>query len=197
MGLFKSRQERKIQRDIDIRKGIARVKRQISDLAKNEKEWLDKAQRARQMGSVQELSFIKKTLKNTISQRRMLERQMLMMESAFQLKNQMETYQSFASSMGAVSKSIAEVFENTDLVKTQKEFESALAKAESMEQMMDVFLTMSSGTMMEVTGDSEQISDNEIDSMLDHRIGEAEGEGLDPEIEQGLKQIEEELRGNQ
>ena len=196
MGLFKSKQERQIERDIEIRKGIARVKRQIADLGRHEAEWLEKAQRARQMGSTQELQFIKRTLKNTIAQRRILERQMLMMESAFQLKNQMETYQAFAESMGAVSKSIAEVFQTTDIAQTQKEFERAISKAQSMEQMMDVFLSMSSGSLTEVTTDSESVKDSEIDAMLDARIGAAEREGLDPEIERGLKQIEEELRGD-
>lgn len=197
MGLFRSKQERRIERDIEIKKGIAKIRRQISDLGKHEKEWLVKAQRARQMGSNQELAFLKKTLKNTVGQRRMLERQLLMMESAYQLKNQMETYQQFAQSMGAVSRSIAEVFRSTDLVKTQKEFEMAMAKAESMEQMMDVFLSMSSGTMMEMHTDEEAISDTEIDHMLDASIGVAEGQGLDPEIEKGLRQIEEELRGKE
>ncbi len=195
MGLFKSKQQRQIERDIEIRKGIAKIKRQIAELGKYEKQWLTKAQRARQMGSNQELAFLKKTLKNTIGQRRLLERQMLMMESAYQMKNQMETYQQFASSMGALSKSIAEVFENTDLASTQQEFESAISKAESMEQMMEIFISMSSSSMSEASIGEDAIDDNEIDTLLDAAIGQQEGEGLDPEIEAGLKQIEEELRG--
>ncbi|MGE0432639.1 MAG: hypothetical protein AB7K09_10670 [Planctomycetota bacterium] len=195
MGLFKSKQQRQIERDIEIRKGIAKIKRQIGELGKHEKQWLVKAQRARQMGSNQELAFLRKTLKNTIGQRRLLERQMLMMESAYQMKNQMETYQQFATSMGALSKSIAEVFQNTDLASTQQEFESAIAKAESMEQMMEIFISMSSSSMADASIGEEAIEDREIDALLDEAIGASEGEGLDPEIEAGLKQIEEELRG--
>jgi hypothetical protein len=195
MGLFKSKHSRRIERDIEIKKGISKVKRQISDLAKHEQEWLTKAQRAKEMGSRDELAFLKKTLRNTISQRRMLERQMLMMESAFQMKNQMETYQQFAESMGAVSQSIGEVFRSTDLAKTQQEFERAISQAESMGEMMDIFLSTSSGSMMESNLSEEVISEDEIDAMLDDRIDAKDGEGLDTEIEKGLKQIEEELRG--
>ena len=195
MGLFKSKRDRQIERDIEIRRGVARVKRQIADLGKHEQDWLLKAQRAQEMGSTQELTFVKKTLKNTISQRRLLERQLLMMESAAQLKGQMETYQQFAESMGAVSKSIAEVFQSTDLVQTQREFESAIAKAESMEQMMDIFLSMSSGSMMEVGSATEAVTDDEIDRLLTERQAESKQADLDPETEKDLRKIEEELRG--
>lgn len=191
MGLFKSKRDRAIRRDIEIKKGVARIKRQISDLEKAETQWLTKAQRGKSLGAG-ELALPRAMLKKTMQQRRLLEKQQLIIESALQMKNQMETFEQFATSMRAVAKSMEVVFKTTDLVKTQAQFETAITKAKTFEQMMDVFLDMSGDTIMEgedLEG-AEVVSDAEIDELL----GVAEGKsGLDEDLEQRVKAVEREL----
>ena len=194
MGLFKSKAERKMERDLEIRKGINHVKRQIRDLERGEKDYISKAKRARKMGAKDQFEFLKKTLKKTASQKILLERQLLNIETAYQLKNQAEAHAQFAKSMNAVSHSIAETFGATDLAQTQKDFEEALMKAESMEQQMEIFLdSVSSNMGMEPTASSDLITDEEIDKMVEEEIVHEEGEPLDAEITDGLKEIEKEL----
>ena len=168
MGIFKSREERRLQRDMEIKKGIQRIKRQLLDLGKNEEEWLDKARRAQRMGANDQLMFIRKSLKATATQRRAIERQLLTIEAAFQMKNQAETYATFAESMGVVSRSINEVYKATDLEKTQRNFEQAMAQAQTMSQRMDLFLDMSKDTLFsgETASGEELVSDAEIDQMI-------------------------------
>lgn len=194
MGLFKSKAERKMERDLEIRKGINQVKRQIRDLERNEKDYVTKAKRARKMGANDQFEFLKKTVKKTASQKILLERQLLNIETAYQIKNQAEAHAQFAKSMNAVSRSIAETFGATDLAETQKDFEEALMKAESMEQQMEIFLDSVSGSLgMEATTSADLISDEEIDRMVEEEIIHEEGEPLDAEISDGLKEIEKEL----
>ena len=45
MGLFKSKEERKLERDMEIRKGINELKRNVRGLEKHEKDYLKKAKR--------------------------------------------------------------------------------------------------------------------------------------------------------
>lgn len=168
MGIFKSKEERRIARDMEIRKGIQRMKRQLKELGRSEEEWLEKARRASRMGAGDQLAFIRKSLKATTAHRRMLERQMLTIEAAFQMKNQAESFAVFAESMGVVSKSINEIYKTTDLESTQRNFENAMMQAETMGQRMDLFLDMTKESLFEQDSASGEalVTDDEIDEMI-------------------------------
>ena len=88
MGLFKSRDERRIEREIEVRRGINLIRRNIRDLTRSEQDYIKKAQRSLQMGSQEQLKFLKQTIKRTAAQRRAMERQLLNIETAMQIKNQ-------------------------------------------------------------------------------------------------------------
>ena len=153
---------------MEVKKGMQRIKRQIKELGKSEEEWLSKAKRSSQMGAKDQLQFVRKSLKATTAQRRMLERQLLTIEAAYQMKNQTESFAIFAESMGAVSKSIDEVYRTTDLEATQKNFEHAMMQAETMSQRMDLFLEMSNESLFESDAaiGEDLVSDEEIDRMI-------------------------------
>ena len=182
MGIFKSKEERRIARDMEVKKGMQRIKRQIKELGKSEEEWLSKAKRSSQMGAKDQLQFVRKSLKATTAQRRMLERQLLTIEAAYQMKNQTESFAIFAESMGAVSKSIDEVYRTTDLEATQKNFEHAMMQAETMSQRMDLFLEMSNESLFESDAaiGEDLVSDEEIDRMI----------GLEPDARKKLTREE-------
>ncbi|MBN1417875.1 MAG: hypothetical protein JXP34_03815 [Planctomycetes bacterium] len=194
MGLFKSREARRIDREIEIRKGINAVKRAIRDLERNEREYIRKAKRSRAIGADDQLAFLKKTLKRTASQRRLLERQLLAIETGQQIKDQAEAHARFARAMNAVSRSIADLFGATDLSRTQRDFEEAMVKAETMEKRMEVFLDATTASMFgETTASDELVTDEEIDRMVDEELAADEEGGLDEEIRKGLGEIEREL----
>ncbi|MHC5038351.1 MAG: hypothetical protein ACYTHM_13635 [Planctomycetota bacterium] len=194
MGLFKSREERRIERDMEVRKGLAAMKRQIKGLEKHERDYLTKARRAKALGDDGQLNFLKGTLKRTAAQRRMLERQLLSLETAQQLKNQAEIHSTFARSMNAVSNAISEAFGSTDLEKTQRDFEKAVARAENMEQRMDLLLEMGEEMMSaEPAGVDEVISDPELDQLIEGGAAESEGAAFDQEIADRLKRLDKEL----
>lgn len=195
MGLFKSREERRIEREIEIRKGVNTIKRNIRDLERNEADYLKKARRALQMGSKDQVNFLKQTIKRTAAQRKMMERQLLNIETALQIKNQTEAHAQFADSMRAVSMSIGDMFGATDLVETAKEFEKSMAKAQTMEEQMDLFLDLSTSAMgYEPTSSDELVSDDEIDRLIEDEVVEAESKSeLDQSIADGLADVRKEL----
>ena len=77
MGLFKSSEERRIERDIKIRQGIRRIEKAIREQGKFSDEFIRHAQRAKQIGDEQQYKFIRSSLKKTAAIKRMLERQLL------------------------------------------------------------------------------------------------------------------------
>ena len=195
MGMFKSKEEKRIERDIEVRKGVNSLKRNIRDLAKHEASYIIKAKKAKRIGDNSQYDFLKRQLKKTAGQRRMRERQLLSIETAVQIKNQAESDADFAKSMGAVAKAVSEVYGSVDFAKTQKNFEKAMMQADTLQQQMEIFLEMTQEHVMagDVEGEDQVVSDAEIDKMLDEEVVREEGGTLDKDIEKGLKDIQEEL----
>ena len=195
MGIFKSSEEKRIERDIEVRKGVNSLKRNIRDLAKHEGSYILKAKKAKKIGDQSQYDFLKRQLKKTAGQRRMRERQLLSIETAVQIKNQAESDADFAKSMGSVAKAVSEVYGSVDFAKTQKNFEKAMMQADTLQQQMEIFLEMTQEHVMagDVEGEDQVVSDAEIDKMLDEEVVHEEGGSLDKDIEKGLKDIQDEL----
>ena len=194
MGLFKSKEEKRIEREIEIRKGLNHIRRQIRLLEKNESGYLVKARRALQMGAGDQVSFLKETLRKTITQRRLMERQLLSIETAIQIKDQVQAEAAFARALTAVSKSIAAGFKSVDLTKTQKEFEESMVKARTMEDRIGFMLEMSRDSMLgEPTDEDDLVSADEIDHLVEAEAAHEEQSEIDADIESGLREIQREL----
>ncbi len=199
MSLFKSKEERRIERNIEVRKALTQIRRQLKSNEKHEEDYIEKAKRARKLGWTNQYEFLKKAIKKTATIRVRLERQLLALESAAQIKEQAEGHYDFAKAMNALSKSIAEVFGSTDMAKTQVNFEKAMSQAESLEERMDTFLEMTSESMFGYEGSSEQelVSDADIEKMLEEEVTHDEREGIDAQIDKDITSIEKELdKGN-
>ncbi len=175
MGLFKSAEERRIERDIKIRQGIRRIEKSIREQGKFTDEFIRNAQRAKQIGDMGQYRFIRNSLKKTATIKRMLERQLLSVKSALIVKRQAEASADFAQSMGMMAAEIGKLFGETDLVKTQGEWEKAMVQSQTMEERMAMFLdSVEDIAAQDVeTSASDVISDDEIDRMI-----EAEAEAV-------------------
>lgn len=195
MGLFKSKEERRLERTMQVRRALTHLRRQIKDSDKYEQAYIEKAKRARKLGWNNQYEFLRKAIKKTANVKVRLERQLLALESASQIKEQTEGHAQFASAMNALSKSIAEAFGVADLAKTQVNFEKAMAQAESLEERMDTFLEMTSESMFGYEGQSEGelVSDADIDKMLGAEVAHEERAGAEPDIDADLASIEREL----
>ncbi len=175
MSLFKSSEERRIEREIRVRQGIRRIEKAIVEQNKFTEEFIRNARRARQIGDNNQYTFIRNTLKKTAAIKKMLERQLLAVKNALIIKRQAEASTDFATAMGTMATEIGRMFGETDLNKTQLDWERALLQSQTMEERMSLFLDsveqMASGDS--ATSAPEAISDQEIDAMIDAE-GEAE-----------------------
>ncbi len=188
MGLFKSKKDREFEKNLEIKKGFTKFRREITSLEKNEKEWIDKYKRAKKLNNKANMDFIKANLRKTLSLRKSLESQFLLLESAVQLKNQMEAFSQFSKSILAISDAISQSYQDTDISKVQKNFERAMSQAETMSEMMDIFLDMSQNTVISDAANLDNVTDNDVDSLL-----EEISEEKDKNLLKDLKEMENEL----
>lgn len=182
MGLFKSSDERRMEREMEVRKGLSRIKKQIRAQEREEQNFIKKAKRAKQLGDRTQLGFIKANLKRTAYTRRMMERQLLNLEVFKQLKDQAEAQSDFARALQTVSEAIAESYGSVDLAQVQRNCERAITQSESMQGMMEMMLDQTNESMADMEGaqSDDLVTDDEIDRMIDEAIvaeetDEAEG----------------------
>ena len=170
MSLFKSAEERRIERDIKIRQGIRRIEKAIREQGKFQDEFIKNAQHARRIGDTSQYTFIRNSLKKTATIRKMLERQLLAVKNALLIKRQAEASADFASSMGLMAAEIGKLFGETDLAKTQAEWEKAMVQSQTMEERMSMFLDSIeeiAAQDVQMTGATEAVTDEELDRMID------------------------------
>lgn len=177
MGLFKSPEERRIERDIKIRQGVRRIEKAIREQGKFQDEFIKNAQHARKIGDDPQYKFIRNSLKKTATIRKLLERQLLSVKNALLIKQQAEASADFAQSMGIMAAEIGRLFGETDLIKTQADWEKAMVQSQSMEERMNMFLdTVEDIAAQDVAASgaaAESVTDAEIDRLID---AEAEAE---------------------
>lgn len=175
MSLFKSAEERRIERDIKIRQGIRRIEKSISEQNKFTNEFIANARRAKEIGDQNQYVFIRNSLKKTATVKKMLERQLLAVKNALIIKRQAEASTDFAQAMGTMAQEISRMFGEADLVKTQTDWERAMAQSASMEERTAMFLESIEDTAASDTAStpSEIITDEELDAMIE---AEAESE---------------------
>lgn len=175
MALFKSNEERRIEREMKIRQGIRRIERAIREQGKFMDEFVRNARHARSIGDNKQYAFIRNSLKKTAVIRKVLERQLLSVKNALLIKRQAEASADFTQAMGLMAAEIGKLFGETDLVRTQAEWEKAMVQSQTMEERMNMFLDSIEDIAEQdaQTTTSESIPDEEIDRLIE---AEAEAE---------------------
>jgi len=170
MGLFKSKDERRIEREMKIRGGMRSIERSIRQQEKFADDFIKNAQHARKIGDEGQYQFIRSALKKTATVKKMLERQLLSIRNAMLIQQQAQASQQFAESMALMAKEIGHTFGELDLTKTQADWERAVSQAGSIEERMDIFLDSmeQSATSASSATSSKQdlVTDEEIDRMI-------------------------------
>jgi hypothetical protein len=171
MGLFKSKDERRIEREMKIRGGMRAIERSIRQQEKFADDFIKNAQQAKKIGDNGQYQFIRSALKKTAAVKKMLERQLLSIKNAMLIQQQAQASQQFAESMALMATEISRVFGEMDLTKTQAQWEKAVTQAGTMEERMDLFLDsmeQSATSGATATGTREDlVTDEEIDRMID------------------------------
>src|SRR6059058_6218363 len=172
MGLFKSKEERRIEREMKIRQGLRAIEKSIRQQEKFSEDFIKNARHAQQIGDQGQYQFIRSALKKTAAVKKMLERQLLAIKNAMLIQQQAAASSQFAESMTLMAQEIGRTFGEMDLTQTQAQWEKAVAQAGSMEERMEVFLdsmeqTAISGGTAASSSREDLVTDEEIDRMIE------------------------------
>ena len=103
MGLFKSKDERRIEREMKIKSGMRAIERSIRQQEKFSEDFIKNARHAKQIGDEGQYQFVRSALKKTATVKKMLERQLLAIKNAMLVQQQAQASQQFAESMNLMA----------------------------------------------------------------------------------------------
>src|ERR1700759_5449704 len=177
MGLFKSKDERRIEREMKIRQGVRAIEKSIRQQEKFSEDFIKNARHAQQIGDQGQYQFIRSALKKTATVKKMLERQLLAIKNAMLIQQQAAASSQFAESMNLMAQEIGRVFGEMDLTKTQAQWEKAVVQAGSIEERMEICLDsmeQSASAGEPASAGGALVSDDEIDRMIQADVLAAE-----------------------
>ena len=191
--LFKSKRQREIERDINIQRSLAQHKQQITKLTQHERQYMEKAQRAKKMGDLANFRQLCRLIAQTTNQRRAIESQLLHFETLIQTRDRAKLFGEFAKGMKAMSLSIRDTFQEFDTEEIMSDLETTLARTSQMESAMSMVLDRVSSATDLQTGGEDAVSAEDIEKIISGQETAA-SDSLDKEIEAGLKAIDQKLR---
>jgi hypothetical protein len=166
MGLFKSKEERRIEREMKIRSGVRSIEKSIRQQQKFADDFIKNAQQAKKIGDEGQYVFIRNALKKTATVKKMLERQLLSIKNAMLIQQQAAASQQFAESMALMAQEIGRTFTELNLTQTQVDWEKAVEQASTIEERMEVFLDAMQDSSASPSASKEVITDAEVDRMI-------------------------------
>lgn len=172
MGIFKSKQEKEIEKKMMVKKTINAMNRHINKLEEQKKVYVEAAKRATRLGLTPQVNLAKSGLKMTLAQCKKAQEMLLNFEITSQMKDMSMMTQEFLNGMSSLSKEMIKLTDSKDFVKVQKQFELAMAGVETRTEQMDLFLDENQSTFSTASGDTSEVSDAEIDALINEQASQ-------------------------
>jgi hypothetical protein len=193
--LFRSKRQRELDREIAIQRALTMHRQQAAKLQQHERQYMEKALRAKRGGDKVNLQRLCAMVAQTINQRRAVESQLLYFETILQTRDKARLFKDFAAGMKAMARSIGEVFREFDAGDMLRDVETALAQSGQLENTMNLVLDRISAAGPLGTAGADALSAEDVERIVGQQSAAQEA-GADKEIEAGLRAIERELSGD-
>ena len=193
MGLFKTKQEKEIEKKMLVKKTINQMNKQISKLEDQKKVYISAAKRAKKLGLMNQYNLAVTGLKMTMAQQKRAQEMLLNFEITSQMKDMTVMTHEFLGGLSLLSKEMTKLTNSKDFAKVQQQFEAAMEGVQTQTEQMDIYLDMSEGEFNAHTGDTNAISDDEINSLIDQElaIDEVSDDDIDKQLDEISKKIKE------
>ena len=177
--LWKSREEKEIERKIRINRAKAALQRYIESLEALSKKIMEQGKEAARLGD-RELLRRQARKYFIVNQRiRQTKRLLLLMEEAELQRELVKASSRFIEFSKDIVSSIAEGPSASEIVRTQMRLEEALAKAESVEEALNTILDLTSEGILT----SKALGEKELSELM--RLMEEEARSEEVELKEG------------
>jgi len=194
MNLFKSKEEKELERKIKAKEGKRRIERHIVNQRKNMTKYWELAKRAARLGDEKNFEQIAAFILATQKDVNHWERSMLYFDMVEARRDQVAAAADFAQAYEAMARSMLANSNPANMARIQLDVERGMARAQAMDSMMENFMDISAGLLDEAVGVDQQTELRQIMNTLKAEADQ-ESQGSDnATIEASLRAIEEQLR---
>lgn len=196
MGLFKSKQQKEIEKKMLVKRTINTMNKQINRLEDQKKVFVDAARRAKEKDLDAQYQLALSGYKMTVQQQRRAQEMLLNFEITAQMKDVTMMTSEFLRGMSVISKEMTKLADAKEFAKIQAQFEEAMVAVETQTDQMDNFMEMSQETFYNqgLDKNGKQMSDEEFEKFIMEQVGQDEmsDEAIEKEMEALRKKIESE-----
>ncbi|MBP3431964.1 MAG: hypothetical protein J6K39_03835 [Clostridia bacterium] len=194
MGLFKSKQQKEIEKKMLIKRTINTMNKQINRLEEQKKVFIEAAKRAKLKDLDTQFNLALSGYKMTVQQQKRAQEMLLNFEITAQMKDVTMMTSEFLRGMSDISKEMTKLADAKEFAKIQAQFEEAMVAVETQTDQMDNFMEMSQETFYNAGKDKsgKQMSDEELEKFIMEQATQDElsTESIEKEMEELRKKIE-------
>ena len=193
MGIFKSKQQKEIEKKMLVKRTINSMNKQINKLEDQKQVFIESAKRAKEKDLDAQFQLALSGYKMTVQQQRRAQEMLLNFEITAQMKDVTMMTSEFLRGMSEISKEMTKLADAKEFAKIQAQFEEAMVAVETQTDQMDNFMEMSQETFYNQSKDkSGKMSDEEIEKFVLEQVAQdsLSTEAIDKEMEELKKKIE-------
>ena len=192
MVIFKSKQQKEIEKKMLVKRTINSMNKQINKLEDQKQVFIESAKRAKEKDLEAQFQLALSGYKMTVQQQRRAQEMLLNFEITAQMKDVTMMTSEFLRGMSEISKEMTKLADAKEFAKIQAQFEEAMVAVETQTDQMDNFMEMSQETFYNAGKDkSGKTTDAEIEKFILEQTGDGlSSESIEKEMEEIRKKID-------
>ncbi len=196
MGLFKTKQQKEIQKKMLVKRTVNSMNKQIARLEEQKKVFIDAAKRAKEKNLDAQFNLALSGYRMTVQQQKRAQEMLLNFEITAQMRDVTMMTTEFLKGMSVISKEMSKLADAKEFEKIQAQFEEAITAVETQTEQIDSFMEISQESFASAgkAKDGKDISANDFEKFIMEASSseQASNEDIDKEIEELKKKIDSE-----
>lgn len=196
MGLFKTKQQREIQKKMLVKRTVNSMNKQIARLEEQKKVFIDAAKRAKEKNLDAQFNLALSGYRMTVQQQKRAQEMLLNFEITAQMRDVTMMTTEFLKGMSVISKEMSKLADAKEFEKIQAQFEEAITAVETQTEQIDSFMEISQESFASAgkAKDGQNISADDFEKYIIEASSseQASNEDIDKEIEELKKKIDSE-----
>ena len=196
MGLFKTKQQKEIQKKMLVKRTVNSMNKQIARLEEQKKVFIDAAKRAKEKNLDAQFKLALSGYRMTVQQQKRAQEMLLNFEITAQMRDVTMMTTEFLKGMSVISKEMSKLADAKEFEKIQAQFEEAITAVETQTEQIDSFMEISQESFASAgkAKDGKDISADDFEKFIMEASSseQASNEDIDKEIEELKKKIDSE-----
>lgn len=196
MGLFRTKQQKEIQKKMLVKRTVNSMNKQIARLEEQKKVFIDAAKRAKEKNLDAQFNLALSGYRMTVQQQKRAQEMLLNFEITAQMRDVTMMTTEFLKGMSVISKEMSKLADAKEFEKIQAQFEEAITAVETQTEQIDSFMEISQESFASAgkAKDGKEINADDFEKFIMEASSseQASNEDIDKEIEELKKKIDSE-----